>query len=204
MMKIGASDSQPCPACALQIFVAEDLDDLLVPRLEPDRVVEDPRALLLVAGVVVLPGAVVVALVLVRLGECEPEVHVGGFAEALAAELLFHGCDLGLLEAEHLEVRHAPVDLAEVGLQRDRAAVGGERLGLLAEGLEHVGIAHLYARGIWLQLDSATVGLGALLHLPDVRVAAAESGPGHGVVGLELGRLCMEGHRLLIATGFVQ
>ena len=87
-MKIGASDSKPCAGVPLQELAAEDLGDLLVARLEPDGVVGHQRPLPLVARVVVLPGAVVVALVLVGLAECEPEVDVGALAEVLALQLL--------------------------------------------------------------------------------------------------------------------
>ena len=51
--------------------------DLLVAQLHRDGIVEHRLALPLVAGVVVMPGAVVVALVLVRLGQREAEMDVG-------------------------------------------------------------------------------------------------------------------------------
>ncbi len=69
---------------------------------------------------------------------------------------------------------------------RSRARYSRKRLGLLAQRLEHVRIAHVDARQPGLQRDRARVGRRALLHVADLRVVRAESRPGAGVAGLEL------------------
>ena len=174
-MKIGASDSKPSPACASRNSRLKTSDDLLVAGLEAHRVVGHQRPLPLVAAVIVRPGAVVVAGVLVGLGEGEVEVDDLALRQVLPLQLLLHGRDLFRLEPEDLEVRHAPVDLAELGLQRDRRAVLAQRLRLLAEGLQRMRIAHVDARQAGLQFDRARIGGRALSHVADLRVVRAEA-----------------------------
>ena len=57
-------------------LAVEDPDDLLVPHLEVHGIVKYLLALLVVTGVVVMPGAIVIALVLVRLAEGKAEVDL--------------------------------------------------------------------------------------------------------------------------------
>ena len=124
----------------------EDLRDLLVWQLQCDRIVRYAFALALIARPVVMPRPVVFATVLVRLGECEPEMDVRALPEPLTLELAFHRLHLRVFEPERLEVGHAPVHFAERRLRRDGRPVGLERTRLVALRLQHVAEAQLHVR----------------------------------------------------------
>ena len=87
-MKIGASDSKPFAGVLLEELAAEYLGNLLMPRLESHGIVRYERPLPLVAGLVVLPGPVVISRIFVSLAECKSEMDVGTLAEVLALQLL--------------------------------------------------------------------------------------------------------------------
>ena len=185
----------------LEELAAEYRRDLFVAGLEPHGIVGHQRPLPLVAGVVELPGAVVVAGVLVRLAEGEAEMHVGARAQVLALHLLFHGRDFRRLEAEDLEIRHAPVHFAEVRLLRDggrdtRAALPPDAPATSAHARSSCG-----RPGARLQRDRSRIGCGALLHVADLRVVRTEPRPGRGVVRLDLDGAPVAVDRFLRAVG---
>ena len=99
----------------------------------------------LIASVIELPGAIVVAGVFIRFAQREPEMHVGARAQVLALHLFFHGRDFRRLEAEDLQIGHAPIHFAEIGLLRDRGPILAQRLRLPAQGLQGMGVAHVNA-----------------------------------------------------------
>ena len=79
-------------------------------------------------------------------------MHVGAWAQVFALHLFFHGRDFLRFEAEHLEVGHAPVHFAEVGLLLNRGPILAQCLGLTSEGFQGVRVAHVNARQSGLKL----------------------------------------------------
>ena len=147
-------------------------------EFEADRVKGHQRTLSQVAGLVVFPGAVVVAGILAGLAERKLEMDGRALRQVLPPELLLHGSNLFRLEPEHLEVRHAPVDLAEVGLharsRRDiRAAPPAVGPGPSARAHSSCGCPG----SAGLQGDRTGIGRRTLLHFANLRVVRAKSRP---------------------------
>ena len=75
---------------------------------------------------------------------CQREVEVElvvGIKRGIVERRL-HRRDVGIVEFDRLEVGKAPPDFAKAGREFDRAAIGGDRLVLLADRLEQMGQAH--------------------------------------------------------------
>ncbi len=64
--------------------------------------------------------------------------------QASIGECPFHRRDIGVVELDGFQVGKAPPDLAQIGFQLDRAAIGGNRLFLLADGFQKMAEAHPY------------------------------------------------------------
>ena len=114
------------------------------------------RALRCVAAAVELPGALVVAAVLVRLAEREQEIDLGlRRCRPAAADAPLHLRDRRVVEAVGLEVGEAPVGLAEVRRAADAGVVGGDGVVVVADGLQHVAEAEQCADVAGPQLEAA-------------------------------------------------
>jgi hypothetical protein len=144
-MKIGAGDSWPWPANFSNSWAVKTR--VCLRAFHRSNWVVVGAALPLVAGLVKVPGPVVVAAVLVGLREREPEMDVGVLAQVVARDLFLHGANLPVLEPEHLQVGHAPVDFAESRLRGDGGPIGAQRRRLVAASLERVAVAELH---VWV------------------------------------------------------
>ena len=112
---------------------AENFNYLLVANLHRNGIVKHLLTLPLVAAVVIVPGLSKSPSSSYALPRAKRKWMSALLAEIGAFELLFHRDDLGLLEPEDFEVRHAPVDFAKISLGRDRGAIGSQRAGLVAD-----------------------------------------------------------------------
>src|SRR5918994_7664917 len=72
-----------------------------------------------------------VLAILERLAEREMEMEAVVVAEPFRVQGRPHGVDIGILEADRLEIGQAPPDFAERWPDGDGAAIGGNALGLL-------------------------------------------------------------------------
>ena len=105
-------------------LLSKDFDDLLILEFANHRVVPDELSLLLVAGVVVVPGLFVIVLVFESFAQGESEVDIGNVRQLLAFQLPQHLVDLVVFEPEYLQVCHAPIGLPEVGFKCCCFAIG--------------------------------------------------------------------------------
>ena len=94
-----------------------------------------------VAVRIVRERARVVLAIFQRLAERERDVQPVLPCKIVARERRAHVRDLGFVEAERLEIREAPVRLAEVRIERDAAAIRIDRAVGVAGRLERVAIA---------------------------------------------------------------
>jgi hypothetical protein len=117
--------------------LVERAADALVDHLRLNRVVLLERAPRPVALLEVRECTRVVATVLVRLAEREAELYAR-LGRLCPGELPLHRRDLGVVEAEGLEVRQAPPGLAVLRAQLHGPAVGRDRIGLAADRLQRV------------------------------------------------------------------
>jgi hypothetical protein len=95
-----------------------------------------------IAPPVVAEGGLEGAGVLARLAQRELQVEAVLVGQVRPLQLGFHGRHVGLGEADGLQVGQAPPGLTELRRQRDRAAVGLDRVGLAADGLQSMAVAH--------------------------------------------------------------
>ena len=102
-----------------------------------------------IAALVAGESLVEIAAVLERLSQREQEVRlvVGITAVVvLRQDLGTHPLDVRVTEAKRLEVREAPVGLADRRAELDRVPVGGDGLVDAANGLQRVAVVHVCVR----------------------------------------------------------
>ncbi len=109
------------------------------------------------------PGAIVVAAVLVCLGERKQEIDLGLDGQAATRDATFHLGDASVVEAVGLQVGEAPVGLAEIGKLADAGVIGGDGLVVAADGFQDMAEADQGADMRWPQLQAVLVGLDGLL-----------------------------------------
>ena len=102
--------------------------------------------------------------ILQRLAQREIEMEAMLGVEIITKELRAHRRDLVVAEAEGLEIGETPIRLAEAGIERDAAAIGGDGLVLTPGGLQRVAVAHphprvvrIFAEDRFVQFDAGVV-----------------------------------------------
>ncbi len=118
------------------------VERLAAPHMGADRlgVVGDGRLAQGRARRVVGEGFGKAALVLQRLAEGIVQVHAVLGRQVRALKLAAHGLHVRRAERGDLQVGQAPVGVAQSGLQRDAALVGGHGLGAAADGAQGVAV----------------------------------------------------------------
>ena len=139
-----------------------------------------------VAVIVPVPGAGEVAAVLQRLAEGEAEVGPVFHASVRVGRLSAHRVDLGGAEAIGLEVRQAPVGVAEVGPGGRRRAIGLDRLGQAPHGLKRVAQPKGHVPGRRGVRPHAAIDRDGALVLADADGRGRRQGAVVRVIGVEV------------------
>ena len=166
--------------------------------------IRHPRQAQRVARTVMLEGGRVFVAVFQRLAQREVEMQPVLGVEVAALQLRAHAGDVGIVEAEGLEVGQAPPCVAEARLEFGATPVGGDRALRVAGGLQRVpqaqpdpGLVRMPGEDALVQPDRFLVIAGAAQH-DRLEVAVA------GVAGIAGQQVFDLGQRVLRTIAAVQ
>jgi hypothetical protein len=175
--------------------------------------IRHPRQAQRVARAVMLEGGRVLVAVFQRLAQREVQVQAVLGVQVAALQLRAHPGDVGIVEAEGLEVGQAPPGIAEARFERGAAPVGGDRALRVAGGLQCVpqaqpdpGLVRMPGEDALVQPDRFVVIASAAQHdRLEVAVAGVAGIAGQQV--FDLGQCvlrtvaAMQDHGVVLARG---
>jgi hypothetical protein len=121
------------------------------------RIIAEHHASQAIALGIVMEAVLSISRIFEGLAQREMEVETIVLAQTLKVERPTHGGNVFICELEDLEIGEAPPHFAEARRKLECMAVGGDCLVGLADGLEHVAVAHPDRRALGLLVEDFAV-----------------------------------------------